>query len=95
MHNEDGGAGQDTDEKPHGTSRPRQRGIGRSLRPGTGVPPRVLVADMGDGSLFLPGWRDGPSAHLSPADAIPLRRELAAAFGSPELAVHRDKNDAW
>lgn len=94
MHNEDGGAGQDTDEKPHGISRPRQRGIGRSLRPGTGVP-GVLVADRGEGSLFLQSWRDGPSAHLSPADAIPLRRELAAAFGSRELAVHGDQNDAW
>jgi hypothetical protein len=55
----------------------------------------VLVADMGDGSLFLQGWRDGPSAHLSPADAVPLRRELAAAFGSAELAVGGDQSDAW
>jgi hypothetical protein len=94
VQHKDGRAGQDTDDQPHGTGRPAQPGIGRSLRPGTGVPSRVLVADMGDGSLFLQDWWDGPSAHLSPADAVPLRRELAAAFGCPELAVHGEQDDA-
>jgi hypothetical protein len=94
MRNEDGRAGRDTDEERHGTGRSARLGIGRSLRPGTGVPLRVLVADMGDGSLFLQGWRDGPSAHLSPADAVPLRRELAAAFDGTELAVRGDRGEA-
>lgn len=81
MQHKDGRAGRDPDDgQPPGTAQPRQPGIGRSLRPGTGVPARVLVADTGDGSLFLQSWRDGPSAHLSPADAVPLRRELAAAY---------------
>lgn len=93
MHHEGGRAGQDTDHQPHGTGRPTRLGIGRSLRPGTGVPARVLVADMGDGSLFLQGWRDGPSAHLSPADAVPLRRELAAALGSPELTGRGERGE--
>ena len=62
----------------------QQLGIGRSIRPGTAVPPTVLVADMGDGSLLLEGWRDGPSAYLCPVDAVPLRRELQRAFGSPD-----------
>ncbi|MCA1710032.1 MAG: hypothetical protein LC808_44800, partial [Actinobacteria bacterium] len=44
----------------------------RSLRPGTAVPAIVFVAS--------PGRRDGPSAHLSPADVVLLRRALAAAF---------------
>jgi hypothetical protein len=61
-------------------------GIGLSIRPGTAVPSTVLVADMGDSSLLLAGWRDGPSAYLCSADAVPLRRELARAFGSTELA---------
>lgn len=65
-----------------GHSEQTPSGIGCSIRPGTAVPPTVLVADMGDGSLLLEGWRDGPSAYLSVADAIPLRRELARAFGS-------------
>lgn len=60
-------------------------GTGRSIRPGTAVPRSVLVSDMGEGSLFLEAWREGPSAYLSPADAVPLRRALAAAFGSPDL----------
>jgi hypothetical protein len=94
VQNEGGRAGRDTDDQPHGHGRPAQPGIGRSLRPGTGVPSRVLVADMGDGSLFLQGWRDGPSAHLSPADAVPLRRELSAAFEGTELAVHGEQGEA-
>lgn len=57
----------------------------RSIRPGTSVPSTALVSDMCDGSLLLEGWRDGPSAYLSPADALPFRRTLAAAFGSPDL----------
>jgi hypothetical protein len=74
VHHEGGHAGQDTDDQCPDNGWPAQRGIGRSLRPGTGVPRRVLVADMGDGSLFLQGWRDGPSAHLNPS-----RRGAAAA----------------
>lgn len=93
MQHNDGRTGRDTDDHRHDTGQPAQLSIGRSLRPGTGVPPRVLVADMGDGSLLLQGWRDGPSAHLNPADAVPLRRELAAAFGSTELAVRGDRGE--
>lgn len=59
----------------------------RSIRPGTAVPSTVLVSDMGDGSLLLEGWRDGPSAYLSPADAMPFRRQLAAAFRSPDVTL--------
>ena len=57
-------------------------GIGRSIRPGIAVPATVLVVDMGGGALYLAGWREGPSAYLTPEDAVPLRRELARAFGS-------------
>lgn len=64
--------------------------IGRGIRPGAAVPSTVLVAGVGDGSLLLKGWRDGPSVYLSAADAVPLRRELARAFGSAELA-HRHR----
>ena len=31
--------------------------------------------------MFLQLWPDGPSAYLGPADAVPVKRELAAAFG--------------
>lgn len=91
MQHEGGLAGRDTDEQRDGNGQPPKLGIGRSLRPGTAVPSTVLVGDMGDGSLFLQGWRDGPSAYLSPADAVPLKRELAAAFGSTQLALRGDQ----
>lgn len=67
---------------------------GRSIRPGTAVPRSVLVSDMGDGSLLLEGWRDGPNAYLSPADAVPFKRQLAAAFGSPHLTPSSNQGRA-
>lgn len=70
--------------RAHGNGE-RSSGTGCSIRPGTAVPRSVLVSGMGDGSLLLEAWRDGPSAYLSPADAMPLRRQLAVAFGSPDL----------
>lgn len=63
----------------------------RSIR---AVPRSVLVSDMGDGSLLLEGWRDGPNAYLSPADAVPFRRLLAAAFGSTELAHRHSRGES-
>lgn len=66
----------------------------RSIRPGTAVPSTVLVSDMGNGSLLLEGWRGGPSAYLNPADAMLLRRQLAAAFGSLDLTPSRNQDQA-
>jgi hypothetical protein len=39
---------------------------------------------MGDGALYLGGWRVGPSAYLTAEDAVALRQELARAFGSAD-----------
>jgi hypothetical protein len=72
----------------------QQLGIGRSIPPRTAGPLTVLVADMWDVSLLLEGWRDGPRAYLSSSDATPLRRQLAAAFGSTELARCGDPGEA-
>jgi hypothetical protein len=66
-----------------------------SIRPGTAVPATVLIAGMGEGSLFLQGWRDGPSAYLSSVDAVPRRREIIAALGSTELALRGCQGEAW
>lgn len=60
-------------------------GIGYCIRPGTAVPPTVLVADMGDGAFLLQGWGVGPNAYVCAADAVPLREALAAAFGSDRV----------
>lgn len=67
--------------------RPALLDIERSIRPGTPVPVTLLVADMGDGALLLQGWRTGPSAYLTPDDALPVRQALAAAFGSDPLGT--------
>lgn len=85
---------QSTDDPRHGDGQDQQQhGSRRSIRPGTAVPPTVLVADMGDRWLFLQGWQDGPTAYLSPADAVPLRREPAGAFGSTDLTPSDSQGD--
>jgi hypothetical protein len=87
--------GQGTNDVRHGDDQDQgQHGIGRSIRPGTAVPPTVLIADMCDGGLFLEGWRDGPNAYLTASDAMPLRCELAATFGSNALAGCGDPGEA-
>jgi hypothetical protein len=60
----------------------------RSTRPGTAVPGSGPVSDTGDGPLLREDWQDEPRAYLSPADAVPFRRELARALGSAE-PTHR------
>ena len=96
MEHKDTRGDRDADDQRHGTGggEQRQLGTGRSIRPGTAVPPTVLVADMGAGSLFLQGWQGGPSAYLTSSNAIPLPRELAAAFGSTKLALRGDQGEA-
>jgi hypothetical protein len=68
---------------------PALLGVGHSYRPGIAVPRTVLVCDLGDGALYLAGWRKGLGAYLTPEDAVPLRRELAAAFGSEDKPSER------
>ncbi|MGH3775885.1 MAG: hypothetical protein ACRDRR_09130 [Pseudonocardiaceae bacterium] len=53
----------------------------------------MLVTEMGNGTLILQGRPDGPRLYLSRADAAPLKRELAAAFGSIERALSSDTRD--
>jgi hypothetical protein len=63
------------------------------FRPGVPIPPTVLVTEMDNGTLVLQGRPDGPRVHLSPKDAVPLRRELAAAFvlGDVGCAVDQER----
>lgn len=71
------------DDQRHGDDQGQQQlGMRRRIRPDTAIPPTVLAADMGDRSRLLRSWRDEPSTHLSPSDAVPLRRKLTAAFES-------------
>ena len=88
-------AGRDTANHRDSDGQDEQlRGTRRSIQPGRAVPPTVLVVNMGDGSLVLQTWRDGPSVYLSPADAVPLRRDLAAAFTSAALAPLAEQDEA-
>jgi hypothetical protein len=43
---------------------------------------------------LLEGWRDVPSTYLCPADAAPLRRELAKAFDSTDLTPSNRQGEA-
>lgn len=69
--------------------------IGHGVRPATTVPPTVLMTELDDGMLMLQGRPDGPRVWLKPAEAIPLRYELARAFGSSAaFATRNDEGDA-
>ena len=50
---------------------------------------------MTDGSYLLMAYPLGePAAFVVAKDATGLRRELAAAFGSPELTLRADEGEA-
>lgn len=70
------------------------RRIEHSIRPDTAVPSTVLVAEMGDGALYLASWRIGPSAYLTAQDSLGLSQELARAFGSDTVAPRDDPGQA-
>ncbi|MCA1702469.1 MAG: hypothetical protein LC808_04055 [Actinobacteria bacterium] len=80
-----------TDDERHGDGQDHQQlGIERDVRPGTAMPPTVLVTQLDNGALVLQGRPDGPRGYLTPADALPLKRELAAAFQRIELTTAGD-----
>ena len=67
----------------------------RQHRPGMPCPETLLVAVMTDGSYLLMAYPLGePTALVVAKDAGGLRRELTAAFGSPELALCADEGEA-
>lgn len=66
-----------------------QDGIGYCIRPGSDVPLTMLVAEMSNGAWLLQGWGVGPSAYVCAADAGPLWKALAAAFGSDLASTGR------
>ncbi len=81
----DSDADRDSDGVRSGEADNGTGGFGASIRPGVPVPATVLVVDMGDGALFVQGWRAGPCAYVSAADGVYLRQALAAAFGDGQL----------
>lgn len=79
------------DDERHADGQDHQAlGIRRDVRLGTAMPPTVLVTQLDNGVLVLQGRPDGPRVRLTPADALPLRRELAVAFERMELAAAGD-----
>ncbi len=77
----------------NGQHQPTQPTSEHSIQHAAAMPPTVLVTEMDNGALILQGRPDGPRVHLSRADALPLRRELAAALGSTERALSSGKRD--
>lgn len=73
VHSEGNQVGQATWSDHHGN--------GQSMT----TPSTMLITELDSGALVLQGRPDGPRAYLSPADAAPLKRELAAAFERTEL----------
>ncbi|HEY6424613.1 MAG TPA: hypothetical protein VIY28_15485 [Pseudonocardiaceae bacterium] len=55
------------------------------------MPSTVLVTELDNGTLILQGRPDGPRVWLEPDEAVPPKRELAAAFARPKLAASDDQ----
>lgn len=92
-------AGQGTDDQRHGgvgrKGHHASCGIEHSIRPGVSCPETVLVSVMTDGSYLLMGYPRGePAAFVVGKDTDLLRRELAAAFGSPDRAPSGSQGEA-
>ncbi len=94
--NADGAAGRhaDSNARQEHSGRTPRLGLDHSIRPGVTCPLIVLVADMSNGAMFLQGSELGPSAYLCPADAGPLRKTLAEAFGDGSHTVPVTGGDA-
>ncbi len=89
MEQEGDCAVRDTENMRHGNGQVDQRDTGRNIQPCTPVPPTVLVTELNNGTLIIQARPDGLRVRLGPTDAVPLKRELAAAFGRilPGLTV--------
>ncbi|MGH4008752.1 MAG: hypothetical protein ACRDTH_11460 [Pseudonocardiaceae bacterium] len=89
MEHKGGLAGRDTDDQRHGDVGGNgnvQWVIKYSIRPGAPCPQTVLVAAMADGSYLLMAYPLGEPVVVA-KDAVPLRPELAAAFGGTDGAA--------
>ncbi len=70
-------------------------GIHHSIRPGVPAPETVLVSVMIDGRYLLMAYPPAqPAVLLLAKDAVPPRRELAAAFKTTDVAVHTGRGEA-
>jgi hypothetical protein len=47
----------------------------------------LLVTELDSGELVIQGRPYGPRVYLCPDDSVPLKQELAGAFGSSVLAA--------
>jgi hypothetical protein len=84
-------ASRDTDEQGHGNGQAdQQAATEHRIRPGTTMPSTVLITELDNGTLILQGRPDGPRVWLSPDEAVPLKRELVAAFGRTALTATGD-----
>ena len=76
----------DTTHQGHGND---QAGQQHDAQRGT----TVLVTELDDGALVVPGQPQGPRAYLNSADATPLKQELTAAFQPTKPRLCADQDD--
>ncbi|MGH3780108.1 MAG: hypothetical protein ACRDRO_05600 [Pseudonocardiaceae bacterium] len=90
------GAARDLDGFRYGDEldEPARRTTGRSIRPRMAMSPTFLVTELDNGALIIQGRPDEPRVYLRPVDSMPLRRELAAAFGSAQGTLPHDQGEA-
>lgn len=90
MEHKGGLAGRNTDDQRHGDVGGNGNvpwAIANSIGPGVPCPETVLVMVTTDGSYLLMAYPLGESvAFVVAKDAVPLRPEPAAAFGSTDGA---------
>jgi hypothetical protein len=86
VEHEDNGAASDPQGERQGNGPAAWRDIEVQHPARWTMPPTVLVTGLDNDTLILQGRPDGPRRYLSPEDAVPLRRELARAIGSPDLS---------
>lgn len=67
----------------------------RGILSGRTMPPTILVTQLDTGALVIQGRPDGPHAYLHPDDAVPLKRELAAAFEYTEQVAPSNDGETW
>lgn len=85
----------DSEDERQGDEQDGQLGSRIGIQPKMPIllPPTVLVTELDNGTLIVQGRPDGPRVWLEPDQAVPLKRELAAAFERFELAAAGDEQD--
>jgi hypothetical protein len=94
VQHRDDRADHDANDEHHSDEQNQQLGSRIDIPTEMPMPPTVLVTELHNGTLILQGRPDGPRVWLEPDEALPLRRALARAFGSPDLVSSSGQGEA-